>query len=193
MEERFETVEEFLTQYQNAKFVITPRLHVTLPCLALGTPVISTVDLNNFLHDSRWQPYGDWVYHVSEQDFVNGDFVYDYNNPPPNSDTYLAVRQSLAEQISAFVEETKDLDGAADEIRKTAYSDAQAHDWQYGLMQSTLEKWLLESRVMLKKLRNAQAEVKRLKQAPQAAAAQPRKRSKLKAFFRGMWKTGKKN
>ena len=44
-EERMAKAEEILTLYQNAKFVITRRLHVTLPCLALETPVLSIVDL----------------------------------------------------------------------------------------------------------------------------------------------------
>ena len=46
-EERMAKAEEILTLYQNAKFVITRRLHVTLPCLALETPVLSIVDLKD--------------------------------------------------------------------------------------------------------------------------------------------------
>ena len=57
--------------YQNAKLVITRRLHVTLPCLALETPVISIVNLNGTENSSRWAPYSYWVNYISENDCVH--------------------------------------------------------------------------------------------------------------------------
>ena len=38
--ERFNDAEELIKKYSTAKLVITSRIHVALPCLALGTPVI---------------------------------------------------------------------------------------------------------------------------------------------------------
>mgnify|MGYP000943183057 CR=1 FL=1 len=61
-EERMAKAEEILTLYQNAKFVITRRLHVTLPCLALETPVLSIVDLKDAEgNGTRWGCYMDTV------------------------------------------------------------------------------------------------------------------------------------
>ncbi|WP_318476252.1 polysaccharide pyruvyl transferase family protein [Photobacterium leiognathi] len=37
---RFELAESFLNEYANAELVITSRIHVALPCLAFGTPVL---------------------------------------------------------------------------------------------------------------------------------------------------------
>lgn len=39
-ESRFELADQYLRLYQNAKLVVTSRLHTALPCLAMGTPVI---------------------------------------------------------------------------------------------------------------------------------------------------------
>lgn len=39
-ESRFQLANHLLTIYQNAKLVVTSRLHCALPCLAMGTPVI---------------------------------------------------------------------------------------------------------------------------------------------------------
>ncbi len=39
-ESRFELADRYLTLYQNARLVVTSRLHCALPCLAMGTPVI---------------------------------------------------------------------------------------------------------------------------------------------------------
>lgn len=40
VEGRFKDAEELIEKYSKAKLVITSRIHVALPCLALGTPVI---------------------------------------------------------------------------------------------------------------------------------------------------------
>tara|TARA_R110002012_G_scaffold64308_3_gene169065 strand:- start:27947 stop:28891 length:945 start_codon:yes stop_codon:yes gene_type:complete len=45
-EEKFEIAEELLAKYASAKLVVTSRIHVALPCLAFGTPVV-------FIHPER--------------------------------------------------------------------------------------------------------------------------------------------
>ena len=108
MEERFQTVENILTQYQNAKVVITRRLHVTLPCLAMGVPVVSIVNLNDSGNYTRWAPYSDWVNYISEKDFIAHTFDYDFTNPKTNKTDYLKTRESLIQSVNDFVEKTKD-------------------------------------------------------------------------------------
>lgn len=38
--DRFKLADEYLNKYSKAKLVVTSRIHVALPCLAMGTPVI---------------------------------------------------------------------------------------------------------------------------------------------------------
>ncbi|MFH4358375.1 polysaccharide pyruvyl transferase family protein [Vibrio diabolicus] len=39
-DERYELAKKFLTEYANSELVVTSRIHVALPCLAFGTPVL---------------------------------------------------------------------------------------------------------------------------------------------------------
>jgi hypothetical protein len=58
-ESRFQLAEAILKRYQNARLVVTSRLHCALPCLAMGTPVIfidgylSSKDRNRFVGLSK--------------------------------------------------------------------------------------------------------------------------------------------
>lgn len=45
-EEKFKIAEDLLAKYASAKLVVTSRIHVALPCLAFGTPVV-------FIHPER--------------------------------------------------------------------------------------------------------------------------------------------
>lgn len=149
MEERFAAVEDTLTQYQNARFVVTRRLHVSLPCLAMETPVLSIVNMNDAGNTSRWAPYYSWVNHVSDKDFIEGNIAYDYQNPPENKKEHLATREALSNSIRSFIEETKDCTLPIGEVKKTAYTEEEARRWQNELMHWTLEKWLHQNRGLL--------------------------------------------
>lgn len=165
MDERFKVVEDILTQYQNAKFVVTRRLHVTLPCLALETPVVSIVNLDDIGNKTRWEPYADWVRYISDENFLSGNFEYDYNNPPANKQDYLPTRNSLIDAVKKFVEETKDINSPVSEIKKTDFTEEEARAWQNNLMHWTLEAWLHKSRGMLEDRNNLKKEVKKLKKS----------------------------
>ncbi len=52
-EKRFEQAQNILKKYATAKLVVTSRIHVALPCLALGTPVIFIN--HGFGNDSRFK------------------------------------------------------------------------------------------------------------------------------------------
>ena len=70
LEERFAEVEKYLTLYQNAHCVITRRLHVTLPCLALEVPVFSIVNFKTEGNKTRWYPYRKWLHCTSNAKFL---------------------------------------------------------------------------------------------------------------------------
>ncbi len=149
---RFKRVEDILTLYQNAKFVITRRLHVTLPCLAMEVPVISVVDLDAEGNSTRWAPYHRWVNYISEKDILAGNISFDYNNPPENKKDYLPVRESLIKEISGFVNEMGALphNTTVAEIKKTSFTEKEAREWQFDLMRDALDKWLYLNRKLLK-------------------------------------------
>lgn len=163
MEERFHVVEDTLTQYQNAKFVVTRRLHVTLPCLAMGTPVISIVDMKDKGNTTRWAPYHDWVHAISEKDFKEGNFAYDYQNPPANKDDYLSTRNALIKELNDFVAQTKDCEEPIERIKKTTFTEEEARAWQNKLMHWTLDRWLHLNRGIYDERNNFQKEANALK------------------------------
>lgn len=142
LKQRFDNVEKILTQYQNARFVVTRRLHVTLPCIALKTPVLSLVNKNNVKNSSRWDSYADLLHYVDESDFLSGNYDFDFHNPPPNRDAYLPIRESLIREVQAFVQQYQDVSCTLEEVRKTSYTEAEKLLWQNQMMKTALDKWM---------------------------------------------------
>lgn len=146
------STESLLTLYQNAKCVVTTRLHCALPCLAMEVPVL----LVNNCSDAgkiRFDPYYDWLTRVSRPDFVNGDFDYDFTNPPANNTGYVETRENLIRMAKEFVEEYKDKDGSVDDYVKTTYTEDEVVRWQNKEMRNTLDSWLLQERQNAEKLK----------------------------------------
>lgn len=152
MEERMKNVEKRLTLYQNARFVITRRLHVTLPCLAMEVPVISIVKTEGYADVSRWTPYYEWTNFVSEQDVLEGKIDYDYDNPPANKSTYKKTREALIDGIQGFIREMESKgDAPLSELKKTTYTQEEARQWQMNLMKDTLWRWRMKTIKLTKK------------------------------------------
>lgn len=171
LEQRFAKVEEVLTQYQNAKFVITRRLHVTLPCLALGTPVLSVVDLKDIGNTTRWEPYVGWLHCVDNEVFLNGEFDFDFNHPPENKSEFIAVKEKLIRDVADFVAQYEKCELSLEDVRKTSYTLDEKIRWQNEMMKTALDKWLIESRKLLaerdslkKKVRDTSKKLKSYKQ-----------------------------
>lgn len=161
VEERFKEVEKYLTLYQNAHCVITRRLHVTLPCLAMEVPVFSIVDLKRGGNKTRWYPYRDWLHCTSNAKFLKGKFDYDFANPPKNKTNYKQYRDALIKQVNEFVEDCeKNNERTADELKKTTYSKQEILEWQNALMKETLDEWWLENREILMKYKDCEAKLK---------------------------------
>ncbi len=152
IEERLRNTEKVLTLYQNARFVVTRRLHITLPCLAMGVPVISVVDMDLPKNYTRWKPYSEWTNFISEKDVLSGNIDFDYNNPTPNKTDYLPTREKLIEEIEGFIREMEALPEniRIEELKKTDFTETEARKWQYDLMRDTLDKWLYVNREILK-------------------------------------------
>ena len=144
-EERAKIVEERLKIYQNAKCVVTKRLHGTLPCLAMEVPVLWVLDIPDGV---RFSPYKDWVRVVSSDDIINDNHDFDFLNPTPNSDKYKETREALIKIVKDFIKENENINTSSEFI-KTTYTEKQREKWQYNLMKNGLDKWLRPSMDMV--------------------------------------------
>ncbi|MDO4943179.1 MAG: polysaccharide pyruvyl transferase family protein, partial [Lachnospiraceae bacterium] len=142
-EERLQRVEDVLTLYQNAKFVVTQRLHVTLPCIAMNVPVFSIIDLTTKRNKTRWYPYCEWVNFMTEEEILTGDICFDNTSLAPNKQEYLQIRNDLIADIQAFISNMELLDDTTtlEELKKTDYTENEAKQWQYNQMKRVLDKW----------------------------------------------------
>ena len=95
---RLKLAQYYLYLYQSARFVITTRLHGTLPCLALGTPVLN-IEQPGF-EPGRFEGLRELANHMTAEAFLAGN--YDVNNPLPNTDAYLPLQQELESRVQAF-------------------------------------------------------------------------------------------
>lgn len=99
-EKRMKLVEKQLELYQNAKLVITDRIHVGLPCLGLNTNVLLIYyDYNG----DRVGTFKDFLTNCSEEEFLN--ITEEELLNVKNSDHYLKYREELIKNTKKFMEE----------------------------------------------------------------------------------------
>lgn len=107
---RLEIAELALYLYQSAYCVVSPCLHVVLPCLALGTNVlrIDTGDATGGPSHSTGNAKGRFsgmehlVHTVSRTDFMKGNHDYDVCNPPSNPSNHIKIAEKLIENCKEF-------------------------------------------------------------------------------------------
>lgn len=99
--EKFFYGECLLNLYQRASCVITKRLHVALPCLALETPVLLINDdiING---EIRFSGFKDWFEFLTLDQYKSNYDVFDVNNPPENRKDYLKYRKNLISTVKEF-------------------------------------------------------------------------------------------
>lgn len=114
--QRFDSAKQLLFKLASAKVVVTSRIHIALPCLALGTPVLFVLgdklsDPNEF---KRLDGIVDHMNILIEDDFDTNvahlkhmNFYYksdiDWENPPKNPDSHIKFRDKLVETVSSFL------------------------------------------------------------------------------------------
>lgn len=161
---RLERAQEYLQIYQNAKVVITRRLHVSLPCLAMEVPVLAVLDVDGRANVNRWDAYKEYIYHVTQSEFLSEAFQYDIMNPPPNNEGYQPLRENLIKQVESFIDHTAGLqDNNNLSLKKTNYTSAEAYDWQHRLMKEVLSEWLYQNRAQNQTMNQLKAENKNLR------------------------------
>lgn len=101
IEERMKDVENLLKKYQEAHLVITSRLHVALPCVALETPVIV---LHNELFDKdRLGTFFDLMDNYTITDFLQINLEDILKNPKPNNRKYIEIKNSINKRCKEFI------------------------------------------------------------------------------------------
>jgi len=104
-EERKEQVEGILKIYQSAHMVITNKLHCTLPCLALETPVLLLYDTSFKENEDRIGSFLKYVNYIGRKEFINTEI--DFENPKENPKEYLELRESLIKKCKTFIKSNK--------------------------------------------------------------------------------------
>ena len=134
-EERIDRVEKLLDIYQNAKCVITKRLHCALPCLALGTPVLLIYDEKE---DDvvRFSNYVGLLHVSSVDDFIAGKGGFLITNPPPNKEKHQEYAAELTQKIEAFV---RDCEENSKEKDSHSLEDSVRITWRNQLLESAVD------------------------------------------------------
>lgn len=101
--QRLGLLEDLLGSYETARVVVTSRLHVALPCLALGTPLFF---VHKNLADPRFGGLIDHTHSASDTDVIAGKFDYDVNSPPQNPVTWQPLAQRLRQTVEQFIQST---------------------------------------------------------------------------------------
>ncbi len=101
-EDRMKLVERQLELYQNAKMVITDRIHVGLPCLGLKTNVLLIYyDYNK----DRVETFKEFLTYCSEEEFLK--FTKEKLYKVKNTNKYLKYRKQLIKTVTDFINNQK--------------------------------------------------------------------------------------
>lgn len=151
-EERAKRVEEYLTIYQNARYVVTRRLHVALPCLAMGVPVV-VIEPYNMNDPNRFEPYKKWLHYVKVDDFLKHGFdEFDFINGTPNKKDYLKTRNELTKTMKDFIKYCEDnKNKPLSFFDKTSYSDLELYKWKSEFMKDALFRAHAETKQLFMK------------------------------------------
>ena len=106
--ERMNDVEKILKKYQESKLVITTRLHVALPCIALGTPVI--VLHKEVFDEDRLGSFFNLFTNYVDEDFLEKDIKHILDKPKKNSKDFLKIKKELEKRCKDFIRKCENMD-----------------------------------------------------------------------------------
>ncbi len=101
--ERFQNVENLLKKYQQAKIVITSRLHCALPCLALGVNVLFVNKNDEKYFNDRINDYLMYLNHCSKSELLKTGIDSFINKDNPNA--YKEIRNNLKNKLDEEITE----------------------------------------------------------------------------------------
>lgn len=90
---------EILEKYKRAKGVVTVRLHAAMPCLAFETPILLISERD----DKRLHGLRELAHTCNREEFLNGTFNFNFDNPNENPREYLSLRKNLMDLVSEWV------------------------------------------------------------------------------------------
>lgn len=122
-EQSIHIAELYLALYQAAHAVVTTRLHVMLPSLALETPVLFLNDITNHEPD-RFDGLADLVHRVSVSNFMQNEKIYNFEKPPKNKTAYKKIRANLESLCEEFTGYNK-TDGFLEVAKDDQYNDTE--------------------------------------------------------------------
>ena len=103
-DERKKRVIDILKIYQGAHMVITNKLHCSLPCLALETPVLLLYDRSFPENEDRIGTYLEYLNYIYREDLQNSNI--DFDNPKNNPSKYLELRKNLVKKCTDFIKQS---------------------------------------------------------------------------------------
>ncbi len=116
-DQRMLDVEALLKTFQKAKVVFTSRLHVLLPCLALGVRVI--LILPRDYEKDRVESYLRYAEHYYIDEFLNADINIIINNTIKyKTDSIRVIRKNLISKCNKFIRDTVLCAGELPEIEE---------------------------------------------------------------------------
>lgn len=103
-EQRVELAKLILRLYHDAHVVVSPRLHVILPSLAMETPVCRIITTNEKVmgETSRYEGFEDFCNTINIDLGYQELDKYDFNNPPQNPNNHLEMRNALIKRCEEF-------------------------------------------------------------------------------------------
>ncbi|WP_075342087.1 polysaccharide pyruvyl transferase family protein [Tenacibaculum agarivorans] len=112
-DKKFELADEYLKKYSEAKLVVTSRIHVALPCLAMGTPVIFLNGaFNHHMDHSRFHGITHLLNKIDITDKGElssnmGEIQYPitHNSAITNPDKPKVIINDLIKKVKLFIDE----------------------------------------------------------------------------------------
>lgn len=150
-EKRFSRVEELLTVYQNARAVVTTRLHCAMPNLALETPVL-LVFQDGTEEKNRFEGLENLVHHTTETDILSGKSGFDLRQPAQNPTEYKKLREKLKNTVKEFVKANQECTPQL----KARYNSYDL-EWEQRAAWKNAQLRLLQEKAILQWNRNHQA------------------------------------
>ena len=102
--QRFENVNALLLLYQNARAVITTRLHCAMPCLSLKTPVL-LLSQEDIAEQGRFDGLKQLCHHDSIHNLLEENCAFDLHSPPENPKAYMEYRHKLLCAVKRFLQQ----------------------------------------------------------------------------------------
>lgn len=84
----------------SAKAVVTSRIHVAFPCLAIGTPVLM---VHPHPDNERFGGIVEHLHFATPEDVIAGRYSFNFDDPPQNKQTHLPLVAEMERRCAAFV------------------------------------------------------------------------------------------